>query len=267
MSIPEYPNDRSLLSMIFINADEKAYDGAKDFLERMGLPNAEEDEYFLGPNVARLYLPEGLSVSFLHRNVNPLAALWSKLVPSQAVESARVYAARKIRDSQIIQPLYQKDLSPNCCVEIVPGIPRVSVERNGLALIGRSLASRNIDFYIRQEEFVGVLANKDGGKTHLVTNRRAVRLMKSNTFVGDDNVVEQEKIYGGLQAEFRAAHDSGSAHRIRKVLKECSVIANAPDGDPNKILHPYWKRSEGGSERHRLIRYTAEQYEQRLAVS
>ena len=266
MSIPEYPNDRSLLSLIFINADEKAYDRAKDFLGRMGLPNADDGEYFAGPNVTRLYLPEGLSVSFLHRNVNPLAALWSYAVPSRAVESARVYAARKVEDSEYLQPLYQEDLSPNCCVEIVAGLPRAKVGREGLAEIGKSLSSKNIDFYLRQEEFIGVI-RKDGEEGRVVTNRRAVRIKKSNVSAGDGDTSLQDKIYGSLRAEFAAAHNSGSAERVQSVLQECAKIAESPDNDPNKILYPYWRKPSYGTERAQEIRSTANNYERRLAAS
>jgi hypothetical protein len=266
MSVPEYPNDRSLLSVIFINADEKAYYRAKDFLARMGLPNAEDGEYFSGPNVTRLYLPEGLSVSFLHRNVNPLAALWSYMVPSRAVESARVYAARNIEDSEYLKPLYQEELSPNCCVEIVAGIPRARVGRDGLSAIGKSLASRNIDFYLRQEEFIGLI-RKDGEEGRVVTNRRAVRIKKGDRPAGDGNTALQDKIYGGLRAEFMAAHSSGSAGQLRKVLQECAKIATAPDNDPNKILHPYWRKPSYGTERAQEIKSTAYNYERRLAAS
>lgn len=266
MSVPEQPNDRSLLSVIFINADEKAHDGAKDFLGRMGLPNAEDGEYFAGHNVTRLYLPEGLSVSFLHRNVNPLAAIWSHVVPSRAVESARVYAARKLKDSEVLQPLYQEDLSANCCVEIVAGTPRANVGRNGLSEIGNSLAARNIDFYMRQEEFVGLVRHK-GEEAPVVTNRRAIRLKKSNMTAGDENVSLQDKVYGGLRAEFRAAHESGSADRIQSILKECARIAACPDSDPHKILHPYWSASNLRTERSLQIRSSANNYERRLAAS
>lgn len=266
MAIPEYPNDRSLLSVIFINADEKAYDKAKDFLGRMGLPNAEDGEYFAGPNVTRLYLPEGLSVSFLHRNVNPLSAAWSYLVPSRAVESARVYAARNVRDSQYLQPLYQEDLSPNCCVEIVAGLPRAKVGRDGLAGIGKSLAGKNIDFYLRQEEFIGVI-EKDGEQEHLVTNRRAVRIKNGKMPAGDGNTDLQDRIYGGLRAEFSAAHGSGQQSRVRAVLDECAKIASCPDNDPDKILYPYWRRSGFGTERAQEIRSSANNYERRLAAS
>jgi hypothetical protein len=266
MSAPEYPNDRSLLSMIFINADEKAYVGAKDFMKRWGLPNAEDGEYFSGSNVTRLYLPQGLSISFLHRNVNPLAALWSYMVPSRAVESARVYAARMIEDSEYLKPLYQEDLSPNCCVEIVPGTPRARVGRDGLAAIGKSLSSKNIDFYVRQEEFIGLIHN-DGEEGHVVTNRRAVRIKKSNQSAGDGDTSLQDKIYGSLRAEFAAAHNSGNACHVRKVLQECAKIAACPDGDPNKILYPYWRKSSYGTERAQEIRSTANNYERRLAAS
>ena len=265
MGVPEYPNDRSLLSIIFINADEKAYEGAKDFLGRMGLPNAEDGEYFWGPNVTRLYLPEGLSVSFLHRNVNPLAALWSRVVPSRAVESARVWAGRTLKDPEVLQPLYQEDLSPNCCVEIVPGTPRAHTDREDLKRMGVSLAERNIDFYARNVEFIGVVS-KDGEKIQLVTNRRAVRPLKSNKPSGSENIGLQEKVYGGLRAEFAAAHDSGSAERIQNVLKECALIAAAPDNDPNKVLHPYWQRSFAGTERSSQIASSARNYQRRLSA-
>lgn len=266
MAVPQYPNDRSLLSVIFINADEKAYDGAKDFLARMSLPNAEDGEYFAGPNVTRLYLPEGLSVSFLHRNVNPLAAAWSYFVPARAVESARVYAARTVRDSEYLQPLYQQDLSPNCCVEIVAGVPRAKVGRDGLAGIGKSLAAKNIDFYLRQEEFIGVI-EKDGQQEHVVTNRRAVRIKNGNRPAGDGDTALQDRIYGGLRAEFSAAHDSGDAGRIRVVLEECSKIASCRDDDPHKILYPYWRQAGFGTERAKEIRSSANNYERRLAAS
>ncbi len=265
MAVPEYPNDRSLLSVIFINADEKAHDQAKDFLARMGLPNAEDGEYFSGPNVTRLYLPEGLSVSFLHRNVNPLAAAWSYLVPSRAVESARVYAARNVRDSEYLQPLYQEELSANCCLEIVAGLPRANVGRAGLAEMGKSLAAKNIDFYVRQEEFIGVI-EKDGEQGHVVTNRRAVRIKNGNKPAGDGDTALQDKIYGGLRAEFSAAHGSGDASRVRAVLRECSKIASCRDDDPNKILYPYWTKSGFGTERAKEIRSSANNYERRLSA-
>ena len=184
MSVPKDPNDLSLESMIFINADGEAYRLAKDFLGRMGLPNADDGEYFLGPNVTRLYLPQGLSVSFLHRNVNLLRAAWSHLIPSHAVETAPVFAARKVQDSEYLQPLYQEDLGANCCVEIVAGVPRAEVDRNGLVQMGKSLAAKNIDFYYREKEFIGLIG-KDGEEGRVITNRRAVRIKNASRPAGD----------------------------------------------------------------------------------
>lgn len=266
MAIPLNKNDGSLLWMIFINADLEAHDLAKDFLDRMGLPNAEDGEFFSGTNVMRLYLPEGLSVSFVHRKVSSLAAAWSSLVPSRAVETARVYAARNIEDSQYLKPLYQEDLGPNCCVEIVPGIPRANVDRDGLSQIGKNLAARNIDFYLRHQEFIGVIG-KDGEEAHVVTNRRAVRIKNTKMPAGDGNTELQDRIYGGLRAEFSAAHGSGDQARVRAVLNECAKIASARDSDPEKILYPYWRKSAPSTDRSKEILSSARNYERRLAIS
>lgn len=258
MAVPEFPNDRSLLSMINIYAGEKAHDGAKDFLARMGLPNAEEGEFFLGPNVARLYLPEGLSVSFVFRNVNVLAAAWSWALPSRAVEPARVYAARKIVDPEILQPLYQEDLCEKCCVEIVPGIPRAKITNKDTLEITASLASRKIDFYNAEGEFVGIIRDDNGHEQRLVTNRRAVRIMKGHVLNAGEAGL-QDALFGSLRHEFKSAHDSGSAHILQKFLAHCK--------DPELPLFPYWSKMQPVSPRTKDIADTAQNYAMKLAAS
>jgi len=259
VALPDNPNDRSLLSIINIFADEKAYDGAKDFLCRMALPNPEENEFFLGPNVARIYLSEGLSVSFVFRKVNILAAAWSKLFPSHAVEPARIYAARKVKDDEILQPLYQEDLGPNCCVEIVPGLPRAKIAEREIHEIGERLSERKIDFYNRSAEFIGVVQTADGAERFLVTNRRALRVMPGFVQAAMEGSTWQDAHWGKLSAEFKAALGSGSADNVQRVMKECK--------DPSLSLVAYWRKTDAGTERAKSIVTSATNYERRLAAS
>jgi hypothetical protein len=269
MAKPEYPNDRSLLSSIFICADEEAYERARDLLPMFSLKPAEEGEYFSGPNVDRLYLnTHGLCLSFVYRRPNPLRQAFAGITQSDFV-TAPVFEARKLIDDRILQPLLQIDLSPNCCLEIVPGVERVGVGRGDLYAMAKNLRSDGINFYSRAPEFVGLIRDKtEPEPRQLIINRRAVKtfapVVASDT---ERSALFQQSVYGGLRDEFLTAFAKASAGAMAAVMEECVTIAALSPSDEAKILHAHWKEAAPATERRRAIRDAANAYQSRLAAA
>lgn len=260
---PEHPNDESLLSAIFIDADMDAHDAAKDFLEMVGLPNPQVGEFQRAHNVHRIYMPNGFSISFVHRHVSPLAWLGNRLFGWGKENISPVFDARKIVHEQVLQPLLQVDLSPKCCLEIVPGCPRAEADYDGMRRLKGTFLKDKIDFYMRMPEFLGRLPGEE--PLEVVTNRRALKPMKGYEA---STASLQDKIYGGLRSEFSNAFERASAATFQKLFADCRANVDLRDGDPEKILYAHWKSSGRKlypSERQMEIGQAAARFEQRLA--
>ncbi len=260
--VPDGVNDGSLLSAIFIDADWEAYNAAKSFLEMAGLPNPQEREFQRAYNVHRMYMPQGFSISFLCRRVSSLP--W--LLSLGKKEISPVFDGRKVIHENVLQPLLQVDLSPNCCLEIVPGCPRLPTGYDDREKMRRRLAQDKVDFFSMQPEFLGSIKNPDGDTLPVITNRRAVRMMKGYE---PGTAVVQDKVFGNLRDAFSDSFQSGSADKMRKLFSECRENALLEASKPEKILFTHWKEAvkRSPTERQQEILYAAVMYERRLQAA
>ncbi|MFA5593158.1 MAG: hypothetical protein WC989_07575 [Micavibrio sp.] len=267
MAWQEFEQDGGLLWDVFLSADEDGAKGVKDFLKLAGLPNPQEGQYFTGPNVNRIYSSKhGVSVSILHRNISPVEWLKSKLLGAEPSQVAPVYAARKIAHGNIVKPLFQADISKNCSVEIVGGLRRAQVTEKDLGAMRKTLAQDKVDFYYRNLEFLGEVSTRDGEKHKVVTNRRAVRPMKSYNMAAQGSFGVQDEIYRPLCEQFAEAFKEASGAKMAQAMKECALITALPDKDPAKILHAHWTHPGLQTERRICIATAAKKYEQVLAA-
>lgn len=263
MAGPVDPNDRSLLSSIFISADTQAYEQARDLWAMTGLPEPEDGEYFSGTNADRVYLNDhGLCFSFVYRRANFLGGL----LGSKRHLTAPVFEARRLRDDRILQPLFQMDLGHNCCFEIVPGVEKVGAQKDMVRSLARELKGDNIHFYAPEPEYVGHLRLPGGGEhVNLIVNRRSIKPISADALVTElpaDSL--QETIYGGLRASFAEAFERGSTVNIGKIMTECAKIAALPSGDTDKILHTHWTGDGPVTYRRTQIAEAARNYAMRL---
>lgn len=261
MAQPKNPNDGTLLSSVFICADEQAYEKAGEVLETLGLPNPEDHEHFSGPNVDRIYLDaQGIVLSFVYRHPT-LTSLFSKLIGRDRPLSAPVFDARTVVDERILQPLYQIDLSPECCLEVVPGVHSVGVEQDKLRSISRELKAKNVHFYNPQREFVGVIKTpEDQDDLLVVSNRRALSVTSQPQATGQ--AVGQDRVYGTLREQMAEAF--GSASAARKMMDECAKIVALREDDPARVLNPHWRDTSIDSYRRRTIREASHYYHRRI---
>ncbi len=263
MAVPENPNDGSLLSSIFICADEEAHDRAVDMLDFLQLPNPEEHEHFSGPNVDRIYLnTQGIVLSFVYRRPT-FTSLVSSFLGLKKTANAPVFDARTVVDERILQPLYQLDLSPQCCLEVVPGIYRGEAEPKDLREITKELKAKKIHFYDPQREFVGAVRTPDDEQDILVVaNRRAVRVLPGGEGSGEARL--QDKTYGPLREQFYDAFNSGRGCDVAKAFQECAKIVALPRTDNARVLNAHWQDEGVSSHRTREIRKAANYFQQRL---
>jgi hypothetical protein len=265
MAIPADPNDLSLLSSVFISADEEAYERARDVLEPLGLPNPEDGEFFSGMNADRIHLTaNGIVMSFVYRRPT-LGGMISNLFGRAAKPAAPVFEARTVVDDQILQPLFQLDLSPRCCLEIVPGVDHVGADTDTVRSIAQELKTKKIRLD-EKREFVGVVRTPDHEEDLIVVaNRRAIQVVANDAGSGDAG--RQEKIYGALREQMQEAFKASSGAAMSKVMMECAKIVSLNASDPNRILNPYWKNASPDTERGRAIQQAARNYHRRLTQS
>lgn len=262
---PEFPNDGSLLSDLFIDTDTAAYNGAKNFLDMIGLPNPRFGEFQRAHNVHRIYTPHGLVISFLHRHVSPLPWLSQKLFGRGQENISPVFEGRKIVHDKILQPLLQIDLSPRSCVEIVPGCPRLPLTLPELEQLSGEFARDKISFYSKRFEFIGKITDTDGNPALMVTNRRAFKPLKGYE---PGTAPIQDRIYGGLKKKFADAYQSGSSEKFRSLLSECRENAGLDDRDSSKLLYTHWNAVKRDlSERQLEIHQAAARFERRLEMA
>ncbi len=265
MAEPVDPNDGSLLSFIFINADDAAYETAKDMLDLMRLPNADEGEFFSGPNVDRLYLnTRGLVVSFVYRRPT-LGGMLTGLFKKGRHITAPVFDARTVVDDRILQPLYQVDLSPQCCMEIIPGVYQDGIKPQHLADLSQELKARKVQFYNPQQEFIGVIHTpQDEEDLVVVANRRVIKTMPKAQEIGSGSAARQERIYGDLHGELQHAFGMATEASVGKVLHECTKIESLRKDDPARILNCHWMEAGVQSARRQQIQKAACNLHRRL---
>lgn len=266
MAEPVNPNDGSLLSSIFINADDAAYEGAQEMLDLMCLPNADEGEFFSGPNVDRLYLnTRGLVVSFVYRRPT-FGGMVASLLGKGRHITAPVFDARNVVDDRILQPLYQVDLSPQCCMEIIPGVYQDGIKPQHLADLSQELKTRKVQFYNPQQEFVGVIHTpQDEEDLVVVANRRVIKTMPKAQEIGSGSAARQERIYGELQGGLQNAFEAATEASVGKVLRECAKIESLSKSDPARILNCHWMEAGVQSARRQQIQKAACNFHRRLA--
>ncbi|PZO87202.1 MAG: hypothetical protein DI626_04620 [Micavibrio aeruginosavorus] len=266
MAEPADPNDGSLLSSIFINADDAAYENAREMLGLMNLPNAAEGEFFSGPNVDRLYLnTAGLVVSFVYRRPT-LRGMLTGLFKKDRHITAPVFDARTVVDDRILQPLYQVDLSEQCCLEIIPGIYQDGVKPQHLADLSQELKARKVKFYNPQQEFVGIVrAAQDDESLVVVANRRVIKPIDKVQNAGSGCAERQERVYGTLHGEFQHAFATGAEASVSDVFCECAKIESLPKKDPARILNCHWMEAAMQSPRRQEIQKAACNLHRRLS--
>lgn len=263
MVLPFDPNDRTLLSSVFISADEDAYRQAKDVLDILRLPNPEEGEFFSGANADRIYLnTHGLIFSFVYRRPT-LGGVLSSLFGRLSTPASPVFHARTIVDERILQPLYQVDLSPRCCLEIIPGVEHVGTDLETVKSIAQELKEKKIKFD-PQREFVGVVRTPDDEEDLVVvTNRRAIRTADADAGSGDAG--RQDKTYRSLREQMHSAFTAANGTGVENAMAECARIVALNTQDPARILNPHWKSPGIDSERSHSIRKAAKNFHQRLS--
>lgn len=265
MAFPADPNDRSLLSSIFISSDEMAHDKARDVLQRFGIPDPQEHEYFSGNNADRLYLnKQGLVISFTYRRPT-LGGMISSLFGRKAAVAAPVFEARTVVDERILQPLYQEDLSPLCCLEINPGILQIGAEPENVKQLVKDLKQSRVNFYDPKQEFVGLIRTpSDEEDLLVVSNRRAIKTLSADD-AGSGEALIQDRTFGSLREQMQEAFQSATVTAMGKAMAECAKIVALRADDSARILNPHWKDDTGpDSERRRAIRESAFQLHRRL---
>lgn len=242
MAIPADPNDRSLLSGVFIGADDEAYARASDLWSMTGLPQPQDGDFYSTQNADRVYMNNyGLCFSFVYRRPNILTSLAAGLFGMSGAIAAPVFEARKLVDDRILQPLAQVELGPNCCFEIVPGVESVGADKDTVKTLARSLKADKIHFYDPAPEYVGRVRQPDGGEDfHLIVNRRSVKPMSAEALDTGSDTKRQDSVYGGLREQFGDAFAQASGAAFSDALQECARIASLSNNDSHKILHDHW---------------------------
>jgi hypothetical protein len=268
MAMPADPNDRSLLSSVFISADEEAYGNARDLWAMTGLPEPQGDEFFSGNHADRVYLTEhALCFSVVYRRPNVLKAISEKIFGAPHPMNAPVFEARRLVDDRILQPLVQVDLGKNACFEILPGVSRIGANRETIKSLAKELRGNNIHFYAPEPEYVGQV-RVPGEKTpfDLIVNRRSIKPIGKDAVAPESPAASlQDSVFGALREQFADAFARSSSAAFQQALKECARIAALPSSDSHKILHDHWNGEGPKTYRRKEIAKAAEHYALRMA--
>lgn len=268
MAIPADPNDGSLLSAVFIGADDEAYERSADLWSMTGLPEPQYGDFYSSPNADRVYLnSHGLCFSFVYRRPNILKSIASSLFGKPSTITAPVFEARKLVDDRILQPLVQVELGQNCCFEIVPGVESVGADKDTLKTLARSLKADQINFYDPVPEYVGRVRQPDGGEDfHLIVNRRSVKPMSAEALDTGADAKKQGSVYGSLREQCFDAFSRASGEALAKALRECARIASLSNNDSHKILHDHWNGQGPQTYRREAIAKSAKSYERAFSA-
>ncbi len=260
MSFMDDVNNGGLLGSVFIQTNEKTYHAVKDVLDLMGLPDAPYSAHLHMPNSNRVYLSEeGLVVTLVHNHPGMFNLAASKLGFAEPKPSP-VFLAAQVRTDLILQPLFAADLTGQCRLEIVPGIPQAAVTAEDMKHHADLLHAEGIRLISPHPEVMGEIRAPDGGRHLVVGNRRRVGMDDKSLLPGAGDPV-QEEIYGGLRAAFSRAFENKDPEKVQAVLAYCAQINALPASHPDKILHTPWTEADRqGTERQQAVSASAAHY-------
>lgn len=242
MGLDEKIANRGLWHSIFIGADSAAVEAAEEILKLMDLPEPVQGAFFPAFNSTRVFMPQGIVISFIYDTSNIIDHAAKKLGLIKQVSP--IFAAAAYQGEELNQPIVSEQISRKCRMEITAGVAGITTGADAYVKeFTKILKAKGLKVLSEQPEIIGVIPDAgDENPLVVIRNRRAVGLKAEE--LPKDQAPRQTRIFGPLGEQFREAIKSHNPLLMKIALEDCERIVALPKGDPNRILVPYWLEDE-----------------------